>query len=1110
MSNLQFYKKMIQSRVEIFILQTLSEQDKYGKEILDEINKKGKGVFSLKIPTLYALLKRLQDDLHLVTSYQGSKSRGGKRRYYHLTDLGIEALEKNRREWEFSRTLLDLYISDEPFDLDNDVPPIPAYALKPSSRRTKIIHETVETTLTVPSAANADSSIDIDLDTDGFDQDFVDDTDYVDDDTDIDIDVDVDEEEQDQPAVVQPVATNEDNTIDLTREKLAEYFQEQLRALSDIITANFDSRLESVRSDVMSRLDTLSSTVDAAASQRTQVDVVVVDDNDSDVSQSAAHSEDSSSVSVDIYSTAESSESSDEDTAHGADCTTVVIADDTDGDTADVAVEDTDVVTDDVTDNVVSDLAVADENVVSDEETDLDHDSVNDDTDNEVELTTDVSDAEDTSSVDTVTDDNYFVSAPAEHHVENADDVAASVLDSITEASTNPLAEDNPYIMVDRSFFAAASTARVDHSDHALDVISDLVDQLTTSADANAPTNLETSAADDTSAAFTRDDSVEHASESASPVNVAPTVIDQAPIVIDETLFNEEYASSFAQDLDEIDPIILTEESADSDTTIDVAQDTADNIESVDVTTDETTSVANNIPPVVAVDVNAEVDSSPTVNNAQTDAEPAPVPAVDDDSSDIDTTYYYISPTDDDDIDNSTANTTTVRDAVIADAQMSEIADRLDNLTECYVQLTNMLISNQTEPTPPAESMSSASVVVEYVAPDSQSEPTTRSTVDQIEVDADTDTTVTSSATDQEPTPVTDYVQPVAVDGTAFDRVFATAAQSHNFSAHPREEETYEQIRYTNPPLITDPNYDVGVGASIHRSHGGNPADDDFSRYVNGNGGESEADDQEPIDPIRRETATHILFGNMNARRAPQYFDPQSGFTASGIPISRNEQSVAAQRAAAYKQIIKDIFEHTVGGEMTGANATRSRGGEQGDRTNTSFEMLQNKLKSEGIDLRPYSRTAATDEFYSLSYVHKYKMHFHASLLTLILLLCELFLTDFLFNKNWGIPQSTFIYTAGILCIIPFILFLRYVISGNRSLKDHDVTQNMLIASLLIVPEVILILFFAEWLFGLINVNDFTSMVVPFVIPGGIMLNTFVYVFFYTILYKSKRYYAKK
>lgn len=88
-------KKRIASRgsVNNIILQTLVSGDKYGYEIIKEVEEFSNGKIQLKQPSLYSSLSRFEEK-HYVTSYWGDSEIGGRRHYYHLTEQGNEYYRK--------------------------------------------------------------------------------------------------------------------------------------------------------------------------------------------------------------------------------------------------------------------------------------------------------------------------------------------------------------------------------------------------------------------------------------------------------------------------------------------------------------------------------------------------------------------------------------------------------------------------------------------------------------------------------------------------------------------------------------------------------------------------------------------------------------------------------------------------------------------------------------------------------------------------------------------------------------------------------------------------------------------------------------------------------
>ena len=112
---------LIRGHINTIILRTLYDGDKYGYEIISEIEEKSRGQYALKQPTLYSALKRLESQDY-VTSYWGGVSNGGRRKYFQITDKGRKVVEQNLAEWEYSRTVIDSLISEKDYDFTNPPP----------------------------------------------------------------------------------------------------------------------------------------------------------------------------------------------------------------------------------------------------------------------------------------------------------------------------------------------------------------------------------------------------------------------------------------------------------------------------------------------------------------------------------------------------------------------------------------------------------------------------------------------------------------------------------------------------------------------------------------------------------------------------------------------------------------------------------------------------------------------------------------------------------------------------------------------------------------------------------------------------------------------------
>lgn len=141
---------LIRGNVTTIILGSLWSQDRYGYDILKEIELKSEGQYKLKQPTLYNQLKRLEKQ-GLISSYEGDPedTGGGRRRYYSLTAEGRSFLQKEKSEYEYSRTILDKLVSSRQFDFDRMPAPfntddLRPYTKKDNSEKAKVVYKEKE------------------------------------------------------------------------------------------------------------------------------------------------------------------------------------------------------------------------------------------------------------------------------------------------------------------------------------------------------------------------------------------------------------------------------------------------------------------------------------------------------------------------------------------------------------------------------------------------------------------------------------------------------------------------------------------------------------------------------------------------------------------------------------------------------------------------------------------------------------------------------------------------------------------------------------------------------------------------------------------------------
>ena len=95
-------KSLLSGSTPMLILALLSDGDKYGYEMIEQLAQRSDNTFQLKEGTLYPLLHVLEQE-GLVQCYTKAAPNGRTRKYYRLTDAGRGRLEEKTAQWrEFS------------------------------------------------------------------------------------------------------------------------------------------------------------------------------------------------------------------------------------------------------------------------------------------------------------------------------------------------------------------------------------------------------------------------------------------------------------------------------------------------------------------------------------------------------------------------------------------------------------------------------------------------------------------------------------------------------------------------------------------------------------------------------------------------------------------------------------------------------------------------------------------------------------------------------------------------------------------------------------------------------------------------------------------------
>ncbi|MCH5166113.1 MAG: helix-turn-helix transcriptional regulator [Clostridiales bacterium] len=147
---------LIRGNVDTVILKVLYEGDRYGYDLIRQINARSDGQWEIKQPTVYACLKRLEKQGFVSSYWDSSESDGGRRKYYSLTESGKDVFIKYKNEFERANALFGGIISGgdsvfiQPVDDYSDVED-EGYSVPKRRSRPKRAQKTADTANTVQS-----------------------------------------------------------------------------------------------------------------------------------------------------------------------------------------------------------------------------------------------------------------------------------------------------------------------------------------------------------------------------------------------------------------------------------------------------------------------------------------------------------------------------------------------------------------------------------------------------------------------------------------------------------------------------------------------------------------------------------------------------------------------------------------------------------------------------------------------------------------------------------------------------------------------------------------------------------------------------------------------
>lgn len=104
---MNYRRELLKGSTDTLLLSLLKNQPMYGYQIIKELDKRSHGYFRFKEGTLYPALHRLEAS-GLVRGRWEQLPTGQERRYYHLTEKGLQLLEEKLAEWQIFSTAMGL------------------------------------------------------------------------------------------------------------------------------------------------------------------------------------------------------------------------------------------------------------------------------------------------------------------------------------------------------------------------------------------------------------------------------------------------------------------------------------------------------------------------------------------------------------------------------------------------------------------------------------------------------------------------------------------------------------------------------------------------------------------------------------------------------------------------------------------------------------------------------------------------------------------------------------------------------------------------------------------------------------------------------------------
>jgi len=105
-------KEILKGYIDAILMSLLNNRSMYGYELAKTVREISDETFELKEGTLYLSLKRLEKNGYVKSDWSDGDSGGGRRKYYKITNGGIDYIQNKKLEWKFMKNLIDKFLGE--------------------------------------------------------------------------------------------------------------------------------------------------------------------------------------------------------------------------------------------------------------------------------------------------------------------------------------------------------------------------------------------------------------------------------------------------------------------------------------------------------------------------------------------------------------------------------------------------------------------------------------------------------------------------------------------------------------------------------------------------------------------------------------------------------------------------------------------------------------------------------------------------------------------------------------------------------------------------------------------------------------------------------------